>query len=116
RRDGQEVTITFSDCKVDVVPAFPRRVGLRFLKKYRGFVIANTIQKTWIATDPRQHITKWQEANKKHDGKLIPLIKMMKGWNKENGGLLTSFYLECHLLRIMENQPITDFPSAVSYV
>jgi len=115
-RDGQAVTITFRDCKVDVVPAFPRRVGLRFRRKYRGFVIANTIQESWIATDPREHITIWQEANKKHDGKLIPLIKMIKGWNKENGDLLASFHLECLILQIMNEQPIRDFPSAVSYV
>ncbi len=115
-RDGQAVTISFSGCKIDIVPAFPRRVGLRFLRKYRGFVIANTIEKAWIATDPQQHIMIWREANKKHDGKLIPLIKMIKGWNKENGGLLTSFHLECLILQIMKYQSITFFPAAVRYV
>ena len=115
-RDGQAVTISFSDCKIDVVPAFPRRVGLKFRRKYRGFIIANTIEKAWIATDPHQHTAIWREANKKHDGKLIPLIKMIKGWNKENGRLLTSFHLECLILQIMKYQSITDFLANVRYV
>src|SRR2546426_699103 len=46
---------------------------------------------------------------------LIPLIKMMKAWNKTNGALLTSFHLECLLLQILKGQSIADFPSAAQY-
>src|SRR6266702_893357 len=41
-RDGQAVTISFTDFKVDVVPAFTRPGG--------GFLIPNTITKQWIET------------------------------------------------------------------
>ncbi len=110
-RDGQAVTITFHDFKVDVVPAFPRM--LSFFSP--GYLIANTITKKWIITNPKEHIEIWRKANQEHNGDLIPLIKMMKAWNKTNGALLTSFHLECLLLQILKGQSITDFPSAVQY-
>ncbi len=107
-RDGQAVTITFTDFKVDVVPAFTATSG--------GFLIPNTIQNEWILTDPRKHITIWSEANKAHNGDLIPLIKMIKGWNKENGSSFYSFHLECIILQVLNNITISDFPSGVRYV
>jgi hypothetical protein len=108
-RDGQAVTISFLDFKVDVVAAFHRM--LRFF--FPGYLIANTITKTWIITNPKEHIEIWSKANQEHGGNLIPLIKMMKAWNKTNGNLLTSFHLECLLLQILKGKSITDFPSAV---
>src|SRR5260370_2628679 len=111
-RDGQAVTISFHDFRVDVVPAFHRLLSFFF----PGYLIANTITKRWIITNPKEHIEIWSKANKEHNGNLIPLIKMMKAWNKTNGPLLTSFHLECLLLSILNEQSITDFPSAVQYV
>ncbi len=113
-RDGQAVTISFSDFKVDVVPAFRRLT----LIGYRGYRIPDTITQRWIATDPQKHVTLWSKANKAHHGNLVPLIKMIKGWNKKNGGLLNSFHLECLILKIMKYETITEaaFPSAVRYV
>jgi hypothetical protein len=81
-----------------------------------GYLIANTITKTWVITNPKEHIEIWSKANQEHNGNLIPLIKMMKAWNKTNSALLTSFHLECLLLSILKGQSITDFPSAVQYV
>jgi hypothetical protein len=107
-RDGQAVTITFTDFKVDVVPAFTRPGG--------GFLIPNTIQNEWVATDPRKHITIWSDANRAHNGDLVPLIKMIKGWNKQNGDQFYSFHLECLILQVLNNVTISSFPSGVRYV
>src|SRR5260370_183669 len=111
-RDGQAVTLSFHDFKVDVVPAFHRMLSFLF----PGYLIANTITKKWIVTRPREHVEIWSRANQEHDGNLIRVIKMMKAWNKTNGALLTSFHLECLLLKILKGESITDFPSAVQYV
>ncbi len=111
-RDGQAVTISFHDFKVDVVPAFHRMLSFFF----PGYLIANTITKKWIVTNPKEHLEIWRKANQEHNGNLIPLIKMMKAWNKTNGALLTSFHLECLLLKILKGESIMDFPSAVQYV
>jgi Second Messenger Oligonucleotide or Dinucleotide Synthetase domain len=107
-RDGQAVTISFTDFKVDVVPAFNRRGG--------GFLIPNTLQNEWISTDPREHITIWTNANKAHNDDLVPLIKMVKAWNKKNGSPFISFHLECLILHVLTNIRIDSFPSGVRYV
>lgn len=106
-RDGQAVTIQFTDFFVDVVPAFKRQGG--------GFLIPDSIQKTWIATDPKKHVDVWAEANKKHGFKLVPIIKMVKAWNKLHSELLRSFSLEALILQTLSNVNISDYPSGVRY-
>lgn len=107
-RNGQAVTITFTDFKVDVVPAFYRKGG--------GYLIPDSILKRWIETDPKKHIDIWSNANAAHNGDLVPLIKMIKGWNKAHSALLRSFHLEALILSVLNNVKISDFPSAVRYV
>jgi hypothetical protein len=41
---------------------------------------------------------------------------MMKAWNKTNGGWLTSFHLECLIIKILKGESIKDFPWAIQYV
>lgn len=107
-RNGQAITITFTDFKVDVVPAFNRVGG--------GYVIPDAILKRWISTNPKKHVEIWSDANKVHSGNLVPLIKMIKAWNKTHGALLRSFHLEALTLNILNNVTITNFPSGTRYV
>jgi hypothetical protein len=107
-RNGQAVTISFSDFKVDVVPAFNRSGG--------GYLIPDSILKRWISTDPKKHVVTWSSANQAHNGDLVPLIKMIKAWNKTHSTLLRSFHLETLILNILNNVTISDFPSGVRYV
>ena len=107
-RNGQAVTITFADFQVDVVPAFHREGG--------GYLIPDSISREWISTDPKAHVRIWSDANKAHNGDLVPLIKMMKGWNKTNGQLLRSFHLEALVIEILNRVKISDFPSGARYV
>jgi len=107
-RNGQAVTISFSDFTVDVVPAFNRSGG--------GYLIPNSISSSWIATDPKKHISIWSAANSQHSGRLVPLIKMIKAWNKENGQLLTSFHLECLVLKVLTGMTMGTYPKTCRYV
>lgn len=106
-RDGQAVTIRFTDFIVDVVPAFNRQGG--------GYIIANSISKKWISTDPKKHVELISSANKIHNGNLVPLIKMIKSWNRQNDKHFNSFHLEVLSLSIFTNVTITDFPSGLRY-
>jgi hypothetical protein len=54
-------------------------------------------------------------ANRQHDGKLVPLVKMIKAWNKTIGDHFRSFHLEVLALQILENVQISDFPSGLRY-
>lgn len=106
-RNGQAVTIRFSDFVIDVVPGFYRNGG--------GYLIPNSITGRWLETDPKKHVTIMTDANKAHNGDLVPLIKMIKGWNKSNGSFFRSFHLEVLVLEALNNVRITDFPSGLRF-
>ena len=54
-RNGQAVTITFTDFKVDVVPGYYRTGG--------GYLVPNSIKNVWIATDPTTHNSHLTKSN-----------------------------------------------------
>ena len=107
-RNGQAVTIQFTDFVVDVVPAFNRQDG--------GYLIPNSITQAWLSTDPKKHVQIWSAANQSHNGDLVPLIKMLKAWNRMTSTFLQSFHLETMALQILNNVTISDFPSGTRYV
>nr|WP_194946124.1 CBASS oligonucleotide cyclase [Mycolicibacterium malmesburyense]CRL76802.1 hypothetical protein CPGR_04096 [Mycolicibacterium malmesburyense] len=107
-RNGQAVTITFTDFVVDVVPAFNRSGG--------GYLIPSTTERRWIPTNPKQHEIFMSNANHTHDGDLVPVVKMIKAWNRQIGDAFRSFYLELLVERALRNVRITDFPSGCRFV
>lgn len=86
-RNGQAITIRYSDFLVDVVPAFAISYG-------RGYNIPDAIRGQWIPTDPAGHVTYMSQQNANANGLLIPLVKMVKRWNANIGKQFNSFYLE----------------------
>lgn len=106
--DGQAVTITFTDFKLDVVPGFYRKGG--------GFFIPDANLKRWIPTDPKKHVELWSQSNNAHGGSLVPLIKMMKCWNRAEGDLFRSFHLEVLVRHVLKDVTITDYPSGARWV
>jgi hypothetical protein len=107
-RNGQAVTIQFTDFAVDVVPAFNRQGG--------GYLIPNSITQSWLPTDPKQHVQIWSAANQTHAEDFVPLIKMLKAWNRSTSSFLRSFHLETMGLQLLNNVTISDFPSGARYV
>lgn len=87
RRDENCITMQFSEFRLDVVPAFKMTSG-----KYK---IPDAVRKKWIYTDPISFADKITKVNKTMEGSFIPLIKMIKGWNREVGWPIRSFHLEC---------------------
>lgn len=106
-RNGQAVTIRFTDFTVDVVPAFRRSGG--------GYIIPNSLTNYWLETDPKKHVQLISSANSDHNGDLVPLIKMIKGWNKMHGAFFRSFHLEVLALSILNRVRIDDYPSGVRF-
>lgn len=107
-RNGQAVTISFTDFAVDVVPCYHRQGG--------GYIIPNSRTGAWLSTNPPAHEVKTKEANKAHGGDIVPLIKMMRGWNREISNAFSGFYLELMTIDILTNIKMSDFPSSVRYV
>lgn len=106
-RNGQAVTIHFTDFIVDVVPSFYRSGG--------GYIIPNSIRQEWISTDPNKHVELISSANQANNYKLVPLIKMIKAWNRNGGSFFNSFHLEALALQIMNTVEISDYPSGARY-
>jgi predicted nucleotidyltransferase len=89
-RNGQAVTITFSDFVVDVVPAFTRP----WWAWSEGWEICDSGSDSWITTNPTKHVEISSAANRAHGGHLVPRIKQLKAWNRTAGEPLRSFHLE----------------------
>lgn len=107
-KNGQAVTITFTDFNLDVVPGFYRQGG--------GFLIPDAAGGRWISTDPKRHVEIWSAANQAHEGDLVPLLKMLKAWNRAHSEFLRSFHWEALTLTILNNVKIADYSSGVRYV
>lgn len=107
-RSGQAVTITFTDFMVDVVPGLYRRGG--------GYIIPSTTEQCWIPTNPKVHENFISNANTSHNGNLVPLIKMVKAWNRQTSATIRSFYLELLVEKVLRGVTISDFSSGCRYV
>ena len=107
-RNGQAVTITFTDFMADVVPAFYQKGG--------GYLIPSTYGGgLWIATDPKKHVEISSSANADHKGDLVPLVKMIKCWNRSIQRHFRSFHLEVLAWSIFKGVTISDYPSGMRY-
>ncbi len=106
-RNGQAVTIRFDDFMVDIVPSFNRQGG--------GYLIPNSLTQSWISTDPKKHAQILSDMNSSHNNDLVPLIKMIKAWNKNNGTYFLSFHLEVLSFIIFNKVTISDYPSGMRF-
>lgn len=106
-RNGQAVSITFTDFNVDVVPAFNRQSG--------GYLIPNSISKNYISTNPKEHVDLMTTQNQLHSNDLVPLVKMIKVWNSNINHAFVSFYLELAAINILKGITISDYPSGMRY-
>jgi hypothetical protein len=78
----------------DVVPAFKRTGG--------GYEIPDAVRGEWIATNPKIHHEESTAKNEKCGGKYVPLIKMLKGINREaEEPVQPSFLLEVMALDLV---------------
>ena len=91
-------TLEFSS--TDEVPSFD--VVLAFELDEGGYWIPDRTCGEWIASDPSVHKTKATAKNAKCDGKWIPLVKMIKGFNREwDKPVRPSFLLEVMALDLV---------------
>ena len=111
-RDRRCITVWFEkrnqtqdeDGKVlslDVVPAFERG---------KDYEIPDEELGTWIATNPATHAEEATAKNKDLSGNWVPLVKMLKSWNRHAGRPITPSYLvEVMALELVDG-PFNSFP------
>ncbi len=87
----------------DIVPAFPRSGG--------GYEIPDTKLNDWIATDPTAHADLGTVKNKDLNDNWKPLVKMIKGANRQAGEpIKPSFLLEVMALKLVPTPGFGGFP------
>lgn len=87
RRDVNCVTMQFSEFRLDVVPAFKFDTG--------DYEIPDSVRKEWVRTNPIKFADRVTNINKAMGSSYVPLVKMIKGWNRQVGWPIKSFHLEC---------------------
>lgn len=85
--DRPAVTVRWTDLKMEVAPAFNRQGGGLLIPSSDGSV-------SWQHTDPEADATALTVQNKNCNGELIPMIKMLKCWNRNIGKVYSSFAIE----------------------
>lgn len=98
------VTLDFTAIAADVVPCFKRQGT--------GYVMPNG-NGGWMATNPREHTLRVENADAAHNGRLKPLIRLMKAWNRANGNHLRSFHVEMLVMKMWENLEVGSWSHAV---
>ena len=100
-RDRNCITMQLSKFKLDVVPAFKYDDGSTCYYK-----IPDTIRRNWLHTDPFSFASRLTTVNKNMDQMFIPLIKMIKGWNRIESWPIRSFHLECIMYNRFRNYAV----------
>lgn len=73
-------------------------------KGYKVYEIADG-QGGWMKTAPDAHIEYVSRVDKKHNGKVKPLIRFIKAWKYYRDVPISSFYLEMWVARYADSEP-----------
>lgn len=101
RKDVHSITVTFSDAKVDVVPAYFSRFAMLGGKNWPVFAIPDG-NGWWKETSPTRHNALIAEGDMRSRGKLKYTAQLMKHWRYSRASPIpvSSFHLE---LLMVEN-------------
>ena len=89
---------------IDAVPAF---------EVEGGYEIPDRILGKWIKTDPEVHKETATKKNRELNGRWVPLVKMLKRWNRSaDSPIKPSFLIEVMALELVD-APFTTYPSEI---
>jgi len=72
----------------------------------------------WMRTDPRVDSTNITRVNLRHDGKFLPILRLLKYWNNRtnNKPRLPSYYFETIVMKVFDYAPVTSgIPEGIKY-
>jgi SMODS domain-containing protein len=77
------------------------------------YEIPDKITGTWIKTNPKRHKEQATAKNDELGGRWVPLVKMLKGWNRANGKpIKPSFLIEVMAEELVES-PFSRYPDEI---
>jgi hypothetical protein len=110
KKQSRSVNVQFVGLEFgfDIIPAW--------LRSPDGYWIPDTDSSNWIPTDPEAHAKIMTTTNDQCNGKLKPIVKMAKHWNRNNYELINSFHLELICADIFSREELTNFPISMATV
>jgi hypothetical protein len=90
---------------IDAVPAFAIEDD--------NYEIPDKVTGTWIKTNPKIHQQQATAKNKELDGRWVPLVKMVKGWNRANGQPIKPSFLVEVMAEGLVEAPFSNYPDEV---
>jgi hypothetical protein len=67
----------------------------------------------WIKSNPEVHAAESTAKNRSLDGKWVPVVKMLKAWNREAGKPIEPSFLVEVMAQGLVDGPFTSYPSEV---
>jgi len=90
---------------IDTVPAFESGTD--------EYEIPDKVTGTWIKTNPEKHKEQATGKNNEMDGHWVPLVKMVKGWNRANGKPIKPSFLVEVMAEGLVEAPFSNYPNEV---
>ena len=113
-RNGEAVSLKLTSYPwvFDVVPAIAHHGW--WLGRLDWYLMPNG-QGDWMRSDPRWDAENATSANQRHDGLLLPLVRLVKYWNtKRLRQGLSSYYVETLCLQVFKSRSaITTLPEGL---
>ncbi len=91
QRLNQAILVPFKDIRLCVYPAYAWHTG--------GYVFTDGARLAWLHADPEQFAGLMRQLDYQHERLVYPLIRLVRAWNRQAGGLLTGFHIECLIER-----------------
>jgi len=89
---------------IDAVPAFAVGDYFEIPDRHLG---------SWVKSNPEAHAQEATAKNKELDGKWVPLVKMLKRWNRSAGNVIKPSFLVEVMARGLVDPPFTSYQSEV---
>ena len=106
--DGQAVLVRYPDISFRVVPCF--------YQDQKGYVIADIKKGKWRKTNPNIFYYALDDANFRHKGLLLPVIRIIKHWNRRNGNWFNDYYLELMVTEALSDTKAMNYVHAIKHI
>lgn len=90
---------------IDAVPAIQTSSDV--------YEIPDKVLGKWIKTNPKKHAEQATAKNAELDGKWVPLVKMVKGWNRSNDKPIKPSFLVEVIAEELVEAPFSTYPDEV---
>lgn len=103
--DGRGVVVGFPECTFKIMPGFTLNEA--------GYLVPELNGGYWIRSDPDKYQQQLEQADRENKGLLLPVIKMLKCWNRTIDNIFHGYYLELIAMSVLNEVPVTSHVSAI---